>query len=334
VSAKKTDRLVNLVIALLATRRYLTVEQIRRAVPGYGDPGDARAEDAFRRMFERDKEELRSLGIPLETGSHAVWDDEPGYRIAGRDYALPDLALEPDETAALGLAARLWASTGLAEASRSALRKLSAAGVEVDGGKPGDLDVPAGDGLPGIVAGRVDAGDPAFEPCLAAVRDGRAVQFDYTSADGRAAQRSVEPWGVVSWHGRWYLVGHDRDRDAMRVFRLSRMTGPVRVVGPSGAVHVPAGVDLKSSIASFEGEPVRATALLRVRAGTGFELRREALGPPTPDDGWDRIDLGYSEVERLADVVAGYGADVVVLGPAEARDAVVRRLRAAAGEAP
>ena len=128
MSARKTERLLNLVLCLLATRRYLSVGQIRSAVPGYGEGGAD--DEAFRRMFERDKEELRDLGIPLETGSHSVWDDDVGYRIARRNYELPDVHLEPDEAAALGLAARLWRSAGLAEATSSALLKLRAAGID------------------------------------------------------------------------------------------------------------------------------------------------------------------------------------------------------------
>jgi len=128
VSAKKTERLLNLVICLLHTRRYLSVQEIRTAVPGYAQD----TEESFRRMFERDKDELRELGIPLETGTNsAAHDDEPGYRIARRDYELPAISLEPDEAAALGLAARLWQSAPLAGATGSALLKLRAAGVQL-----------------------------------------------------------------------------------------------------------------------------------------------------------------------------------------------------------
>src|SRR5690349_18376605 len=154
MAAKKTERMLNLVICLLATRRYLTVQQIREAVPGY----DADNEEAFRRMFERDKEELRELGVPLETGSNSTWDDEVGYRIARRDYELPEILLEPDEAAALGLAARLWQSAPLAGATGSALLKLRAAGVEAPE-------------TTGALEPRVGAGEPAFEACLAAVTD-------------------------------------------------------------------------------------------------------------------------------------------------------------------
>jgi proteasome accessory factor B len=122
MSRRKTERLLNLVVCLLATRRYLTAEQIRQAVPGYPD-----GSEAFKRMFERDKEELRELGIPLETGSEG--DEETGYRIQRQAYELPEIQLTPDEAAVLGLAARVWQRASLAEAASGALLKLRAAGV-------------------------------------------------------------------------------------------------------------------------------------------------------------------------------------------------------------
>lgn len=316
VSAKKTERLLNLVICLLATRRYLTVQQIRAAVPGY----DQDEEESFRRMFERDKEELRELGIPLETGTHrSAHEDELGYRIARRDYELPDVALEPDEAAAVALAARLWASAPLAAATGSALMKLRAAGVDA-------LEAP------GVLEPRVAAGEPAFPGCLEAVRDGRSVRFRYR-ASGRTApeRRDVQPWGVVSWRGRWYLVGHDVDRQAQRVFRLSRVVGAAEVHGEPGSVVPPAGVDLRAAVRRMAEDEPRDTAVLRVRAGAGGELRRGARDVRPDGDGWDRLEVGFSDPERLADRVVGLGSDVVVLQPDAARDAVVTRLRALVG---
>ncbi len=314
MSAKKTERLLNLVICLLATRRFLGVQEIRTAVPGYEQGG----EEAFRRMFERDKEELRELGIPLETGtdSHAH-DDEPGYRIARRDYELPEIVLEPDEAAALGLAARLWQSAPLAGATGTALLKLKAAGVETIA-------------APAALEPRVGASEPAFEGCLRAVRDGRAVAFGYRTSGVKAPQaRHVEPWGVVSWRGRWYLVGHDTDRGAERVFRMSRIVGDVKAVGEPGAVVPPEGVDLRAMAGRMAVDEPRETARVALRPGAGWELRREATASDEDPDraGWTVVDVGFSDAERLADRVTGYGADAVVLSPPEAREAVVRRLR-------
>lgn len=314
MAAKKTERLLNLVICLLATRRFLTVQQIREAVPGY----ESGNEEAFRRMFERDKEELRELGVPLETGSNSHWDDDLGYRIARRDYMLPEITLEPDEAAALGLAARLWQSAPLAGATGSALLKLRAAGVETPSGATA-LDP------------RIGATEPAFEACLAGVRDGQVVRFDYrTSGRSGTATREVEPWGVVSWKGRWYLVGHDRLRSATRVFRLSRIVGEVQSHGDPGVVTIPEGIDLRSMVGRIAAGDAATTAKVRVRTGTCWELRRSATSTE-PGEGWDVVELGYGDAERFADRVTGYGADAVVLAPDEARQAVVRRLEALAG---
>jgi proteasome accessory factor B len=314
MSAKKTERLLNLVICLLHTRRFLSVQEIRAAVPGY----EQDTEESFRRMFERDKEELRELGIPLETGTNShAHDDEPGYRIARRDYELPDIHLEPDEAAALGLAARLWQSAPLAGATGSALLKLRAAGVDT-------VRAPA------ALEPRVAASEPAFESALRAVQDGRAVVFDYRASGGTAPhRRSVEPWGVVSWRGRWYLVGHDTDRGAERVFRLSRIVGTVTAVGEAGAVLPPEGVDLRAMAGRMATDEPRESARVSLRPGAGWELRREATATaPDPDrEGWTVVDVGFSDPERLADRVTGFGADAVVLSPPSARDAVVRRLR-------
>src|SRR5262249_14668533 len=157
----------NLVICLLSTRRFLTADQIAATVPGYEhDADNPREHEAFQRKFERDKAELRELGIPLETGTTSALDPDPGYRIARLDYALPDMHLEPDEPAAVGIAARLWQHAGLAAAASSGLLKLRAAGVEVD--------LQATLGVEPVVNV-----DPAFDPLQGAARERREVRFDY-----------------------------------------------------------------------------------------------------------------------------------------------------------
>jgi proteasome accessory factor B len=314
MSTKKLERLVNLTMLLLSTRHYLTVEQIHDLMPAYDQPDP----ESFRRMFERDKEELRELGVPLETGSHSVWEDEVGYRIRRTEYALPEIELTSDEAAALGLAARLWHSAGLADASRSALLKLQAAGIDAD---------PVSGGL---VEPRVDAPDPAFGPCLAAVRAGRPVRFGYRRPGGGAvAQRTLEPWSVVHRHGRWYVVGHDRDRRAARVFRLSRIVGDVTTLDERLTVAVPEELDALAMVASLDTESVAGKARLRIAQDAGWALRRAAV-TETPDDepGWVVCEVPYGDAERFAEEVVGYGPAVVVCEPSEVREAVVRRLRA------
>ncbi|GAA2270760.1 WYL domain-containing protein [Nonomuraea roseoviolacea subsp. roseoviolacea] len=322
MSRRKTERLLNLVICLLATSRPLSAEQIRHAVPGYDRDGD----EAFQRMFERDKNELREIGIPIDV-VRDPWEDEPGYRIRRESYELPEITLEPDEAAVLGLAAQVWQRASLAEAASGALLKLRAGGVATDE-TVGGLG-PAG----GALELRVDTRDPAFPPLWEAVRDRRVVRFDYRSSGSENVRtRTVEPWGVVSRRGRWYLAGFDRDREAPRAFRLSRITGQVATLGRPGAVEVPDGVDLRAMV-GFPEEPVQErVAVVRVRRGTCQGLRQlaRAVRPAAGEPGeWDEAELPFSDPERLAGWMASLGCDVEVIEPPDAREAVIRRLKGA-----
>ena len=320
VSSTRAERLVNLVLCLLSARQYLSAERIRAIVPGYaGAPSD----EAFFRMFERDKAELRDLGVPLETGRVSAFDPVEGYRIARRDYELPEIDLQPDEAAAVALAARLWDSPDLAGAAHGALLKLRAAGVDVDP-----------DPLPAVEP-RVRAGEPAFGPLVAAVQAGRAVTFSHRRHPAaEPVQRHLEPWGVVSWRGRWYVVGHDRDRDATRCFRLSRILGEVRTVGERGAVRRPPGVDLLEIVAgSAEPPPPSGTATLWLADGRAHGLRRGAR--TLRRQSVDGVEGDVVEIEvpffgTAARWIAGHGPDAVVLAPAGLAEAVAALLTGAA----
>lgn len=325
VSTARAERLVNLVLALLSTRQYLPAERIRGIVPGYAD---AASTEAFFRMFERDKAELRELGIPLETGTNSAFDPE-GYRIARRDYELGDIDLAPDEATAVALAARLWDSPELTGQAHGALVKLRAAGVEVD------------DQAQAMVEPRVHT-EPAFAPLLAAVQRGATVRFDYRRSDSPERRtRTLEPWGVVSWRGRWYVVGHDRDRDAPRCFRLSRISGDVTETGDRAAVRRPEDVDLLDFVAgttvSDDGSPA-TTARLWLAEGRAAGIRRHARiverRSLDGEDG-DVVEIELQHPEGAADWIAGHGPDAVVLAPDVLAKAVVDRLErvaAAAGE--
>src|SRR5947209_8975413 len=248
MAARRAERLVNLVICLLSTRQFLTAERIRDAVPGYEAADGARATDeAFKRMFERDKAELRDLGIPLETGRNSTFDTEDGYRIRRGDYELPTIEFDAAEAAAVGLAARLWQSATLGEAARSALIKLRAAGTEV---RAADA--------PGPVP-HLDASDPSLPALLEAARTSTVVRFDYQkSGAGAPERRTLEPWGVLSWRRRWYVAGHDRDREEPRSFRLSRITGNVATLGKPGAFTRPDKIDLLEMVAGGWDDERRA----------------------------------------------------------------------------
>jgi proteasome accessory factor B len=323
VSVARAERLVNLVLCLLSTRQHLTAERIRGIVPGYAD---APSDDAFFRMFERDKTELRELGIPLEVGRNSAFDTIDGYRIARRDYELGDIDLEPDEAAAVALAVRLWDSPELTGAAHGALLKLRAAGVDVD------------EATPAIVEPKVRTTEPAFGPLLAAVQAAQVVTFEYRRpVPSELRTRTVEPWGVVSWRGRWYVVGHDRDRDAPRCFRLSRIAGEVRTVGRPGAFRRPDGVDLLDFVAHRGGDPSppqTTTVRLWLAENRAAGLRRRAtVVERQAIDGMpgDVVELELYNPDSAASWIAGFGPDVVVIEPELLRKSVLERHLAVAG---
>jgi proteasome accessory factor B len=315
MAARRAERLVNLVICLLSTRQYLTAERIRDAVPGYEAPdGSPQADEAFKRMFERDKAELRDLGIPLETGRNSLFDTDDGYRITRREYELPPLHFTAAESAAVGLAARLWQSATLGAPARSALLKLRAGGTDVDA-----TSAPGG-------APHVDAGDPALPALLEAARTGRAVRFQYQkSGSGAPERRTLEPWGVLSWRRRWYVAGHDRDRDEPRSFRLSRIVGDVALFGPTGGFARPEGINLTQLVAGRSPDPAHI-AHIRITGPNAGQLRRLA-----DDLDSELLSINFTDLQWLARVVASAGRSAQVLDPPELVQAVRRRLESVVG---
>ena len=313
----KSERLLNLLILLLVSRNFVTKDRIRDVIEDYRRGSD----EAFEKMFERDKDELRSLGIPIEVGHlDAFFEDEVGYRIKRDAFELPQVELEPDEAAVVGLAARVWQHAGLADATSQALLKLKAAGLPVDREA---LDV---------VQPRLVADEPAFDAVWAATQSRTPVSFDYRrSGLGEPTRRHVQPWGVVSARGRWYVVGHDSDRGEPRLFRLSRIVGDVATEGRAGSFVVPEGTDVRAlTRARAPAQPI-GRATLRVRKGAARDLRRRAVSTADAGEGWDVLDLEYADLDALAGEVLAALDAVVALAPPELRELVVERLSAVAG---
>jgi proteasome accessory factor B len=171
---------------------------------------------------------------------------------------------------------------------------------------------------------------------LSAIDSGQAVQFPHRPSRSEPyTTRTVEPWGVVTDRGRWYLVGHDRDRDATRTFRLSRIGAEVTPTGPVGAVTRPSGLNLREIVDRAVGDwPATGEARVWVADGRGTALRRRAtvVGPRTlVGRAGEEITLEIGMLDRLAREIASYGADAVALEPQALRDDVLARLRAQAG---
>ena len=316
MSARKSERLLNLLIALLVSRTYVTKQRLRQVIPDYRD---AASDEAFEKMFERDKEDLRALGVPIEMGGHeALFEDEQGYRIVRSAFELPEITLTADEAAVIGLAARVWQQAGLASATSDALMKLKAAGVEVDREA---LDV---------AHPQLAADEPSFETFWEAVTQRRPVTFAYRPGTAtEPAARRLEPWGIVSFRARWYVVGRDLDREAERMFRLSRVVGDVAFAGPPRSFTVPEGTDIRALTGVLAPPADYRTAVVDVRAGKAVALRHRAVpAGPAERPGWDRLELRFGRTDTFADELLGYGADLVVQSPPELREAVVEHLRA------
>lgn len=319
MSASRTERLLNLLIALLNTKYGLSRAVLRDKV--YHDAGDS--DVAFGRMFERDKTDLRHFGFEIETLlDHGLGSDDPAstrYRIGKESNRLPDVHLTPAEGTVLLLAAQLWERAALGSAAASALRKLQASGGLAD------VELPAG------VQPRIKPAGQAFDDIIVAMNGQHPVSFGYRAAStGKEERRLVEPWGLGSRFGQWYLVGFDRDRGAKRFFRLSRMTSEVHV---ETRVHceIPSAFDTRAELDSLNELPLQE-ALLDVAEGRllGLRKRTATSAGAGPEGDRERLSVPFRDSELLAEELASYGPQVRVVGPLELRDAVIRRLEGAA----
>jgi proteasome accessory factor B len=312
------ERLLNLVIALSHARVRMTRSEIRATVAGY-DPGDdkddadaaRRRTAAFERMFERDKEDLRRLGIPLRTVTDATHGDDIGYVIDVDDAAMPPISLTPVERAVLAVAAEYWQNAALGTDARRALIKVASSTGRIE-------DVPL------HLSARSTQGADAAPVLAQAIADGQAVQFAYTSAASGKAVRTVEPWRLVVRGGPLYLVGLDRDRGASRTYRLSRIEGPVRAVGERGVFVAPSGrggVELEESVPTL-------TARIGLKAESGHSFRRRGVFIATRGS-WDVFDVPYSDTEALRDEILSLAGAARVVSPATLAAAIVEHAKKA-----
>jgi proteasome accessory factor B len=308
------ERLFSLVLALLATETGLTKNEILSTVQGYRQRFVSGGDNAnLERQFERDKDDIRDLGVPLET------IDSPGdagnnqtlrYRIPKGAYELPDdVAFTPEETALLNLAAMVWREGSLSGESRRAVLKLRSLGVTAD------------EPLLGY-APRIRLRDAAFDPLDAAIRKSQRVRFQYLKpGEERATDRDVIPLALVQYQGRWHLSAEELDGDR-KVFLLRRIVGGIT---PGKTITMPSGDHAAEALAGLEEVWQRNVAELEVVPGSDAATR---LGSRDGAEvAGDRVVLHFVDVNILADELSGFGPEVLVLSPPALRDAVVERLR-------
>jgi len=300
----KLERLLNLIAALLETPRALSAEEIHRRVPGYPDETGP----SYRRAFERDKDDLREMGIPLLV-ENVPGTDPPvlGYRIPRGDYYLRDPGLDPDELAALNLAAtavRMDGAHGL-----GGLWKL--------GGAPAD-------GTEDVAPLGEIPTDPNLALAFQAVADRRQLRFDY-----RGERRRVDPYRLDFQLGRWYVSGYDHLRSDERNFRLDRVEGLVEA-GPKGTFDRPFTSVPGLELAAWqlgEGQPVVAELLVD---GDHAALARHELGDETVaeerPDGSVVFAVPVTNRSGLRAFMLGFLDHAEVLGPPDLRAEMVEWL--------
>jgi proteasome accessory factor B len=308
------ERLVNLVALLLEARTPLTFDQIRDKLAEAYDHEDV---NSAKRMFERDKDVLRDIGVPIEVTSTDVWDAEQGYTIAKDRYYLPEIGFAAEEISALLVAARSGGDT----AAEDAVRKL------LSGADGGILASGVPEGVP--IAERTPA---AVTEAADAVASGRRVRFSYRAASGASSVRIVDAYGLAVRGGRWYLVGLDVDRGDIRSFRLSRLSSSVEDVGQGSAP--PEGFRATDHVASGPwgvGDP-SGTATVAFAPEAAWFAARGVAGAETletREDGWTVVRVPSTPGESLAGWVLSFGPDAEALDPPELRAEVIRRLESA-----
>jgi predicted DNA-binding transcriptional regulator YafY len=328
---ERLERLVNLVAALLDAERPLTREEIRKRVGGYsGDAG------AFRRNFERDKDVLRQMGLPLvtEVMEGARSDDQAGYRIPRDLYELGDPGLSEAELTALRIAAAAVRMDGPwgSEATTSALRKLAAAGGGQTSPAGGGQTSPAGDRVAaeearagtGMQVAELAGGD-AVVVTFAAIAERRQLELTY-----RGQRRRIDPWHLSYRQGKWYLSGFDHKRGSERLYRLDRVEGAVEAVGEPGAFELPARPSSSPALPAWrlgEGPEVRARIRVdAVQAPWAVTSVGEDAVRARHDDGSVEVELAVNYQPALFSWVIGFLDHAEIVGPPDLRAAFVTHL--------
>ncbi len=314
------ERLFSLVLALLATDTGLTKNEILSTVQGYRQRYTHSGDNAnLERQFERDKDDIRDLGVPLETiesPGQAGNNQNLRYLIPRGEYDLPaDVVFSPDETTLLGLAAMVWREGSLSGESRRAILKLRSLGVTATEPVLG-------------YAPRVRVRDAAFEPLSAALEKHAMVRFSYLKpGEGQPSLRTVAPLALVQHQGRWHLYANDPESSGTRTFLLRRIVSAVTVTAE--IFPAPTAGQSERALAELDEVWRSHTATVGVEPGTDAATRLEKRrGAVVAASG--TMKLHYSDVNIFADELAGFGPEVLVLSPPELRDAVRSRLKATA----
>ncbi len=304
--SKVIERILNLLAFLLTVGRPVSAEEIRFTVAGYEQSED----EAFRRMFERDKELLRQLGISLELQATDAFEVEYGYVVPEGGYELPDPGLTDEERAALWLAAQA-VRLGGQPSGPEAIFKL--------GGVPGSI---GGEPLAANLGEEVGLLGDLFT----AVVEHRIVDFSY-----RDTPRAFKSYGLVHRRGHWYLVGSLVSGD-IRAFRVDRISD-LSLRQAAGAFERPADFSVEGSIpdAPWEAGPEDLTAEVLFDAEVAWWARREmgANAEVTEEADGIRARIPVAHVDAFIGWLLGFVDQAEVVSPLELRERLLARVGSA-----
>jgi proteasome accessory factor B len=304
--SRKSERLINLTIALLATKRFITKSEIFKTIEGYEGSSESKE-----RMFERDKDDLRSLGIEIEIGSFdPLFNDEAGYRIKQERYQLDLGDVTALEISLLSLAAQAWQGASLDDAAQRALVKLNSLGIAVD-----EENIP--DSAPFFSDGGLDL------PIITrAIAEHQILEFTYRNYELTDEVRSVVPIGLSTRSGFWYFTGVDQSIEEIRTFRFDRVVGGFTVKKGPKDFETPENFDSKRI---FERDK-DTHAVIDIRRGKGTSLR--ALASSTQPIGeWDQVQIPILDMRTLSALILWHGDDVYVHSPIELREIIIASLK-------
>jgi len=304
--SRKSERLVNLTIALLATKRWVTKSAIFTSVDGYeGEP------EAMERMFERDKDDLRNLGIIIEVGSFdPLFEDEVGYRIRPESYQADLASITPRELSLISLATQAWQGAILNSSALSALVKLKSLGIDSDF-----------DSIPAMTP-VAHISDENFAAVIDAIAERRVISFNYLNIDFTSESRVIEPYGAGTKGGFWYVAGQDLDKKALRLFRLDRFDSEVKTQGKAASYRIPEDFVMAQALSTPEKT---RSAQVKVRRDKAHTLRIRATTIEEGDE-WTTLSIPYLHESELVSDVLWHGDDAFIISPESARSSAIEAL--------
>lgn len=304
MSAEKTERLINLTLGLLSSKRFLTKNEIFKNIAGYsGSP------ETMERMFERDKDELRSMGIEIEVGQlDPLFEDEMGYLIKSSKIQIQPNEFTKDELLLMTMAANVWKESAFSDISKNALMKVSSIDSEI--------------GFNAVALSMIDdegLNADRFQKIIDAIQSKKYISFLYNNKN-----RVMAPFALKSTGGFWYLIGQEKG-ESIKVFKIIRIQSEIVIDKSSSQFEIPVDFKVDEFLKNTTSDQAQ-TAKLLIRENRVNALRSRGSVQEN-SNGWDTLEITFDDLEQMIKEVLWFGDDIVVLSPPKLRSEVISRLR-------